>query len=121
MRTDATLTIVGFSVTSRSNKVTFMALQSVAEIFGHSVTDNSGEARQRREQKLCPFRSDRCNKGSLKNPLGICSFTDGQHAGVVCPNRFVEKGRVFTDVGRAAFGTGASILVAPEIRILRVG
>jgi len=98
-----------------------MALQSVAEIFGHSVTDHSDQARQRRDQKLCPFRSDRCNKGNLKHPLGICSFTDGHHAGVVCPNRFVEKGRIFTDVGRAAFGAGASILVAPEIRILRVG
>lgn len=42
-------------------------------------------------------------------------------AGVVCPNRFLESGRVFPDVGRIAFGPGERILVAPEIRILRVG
>ncbi len=56
----------------------------------------------------------------MKAPLGICSFTDGNEAGVVCPLRFLEDGRVFTDVGRAAFGVGAEILVAPEMRILRV-
>lgn len=98
-----------------------MALLSVAEIFDHSVADNSEHAKERREQKLCPFRSERCNKGNLNNPLGICSFTDGQEAGVVCPTRFIEGGRIFTDVGRASFGAGANVLVAPEIRILRMG
>jgi hypothetical protein len=98
-----------------------MSLLSIAEVFGSSVTNNSAEARRRREQKLCPFRQDRCNKGNLKDPLGICSFTNGQMAGVVCPNRFLESGRIFTDVGRIAFGAGERVLVAPEIRILRVG
>ena len=37
----------------------------------------------------------------------------------MCPNRFLEGARVFTDVGRAAFGSGRKILVAPEVRILR--
>jgi hypothetical protein len=53
--------------------------------------------------------------------LGICSFTDGAAAGIVCPNRFLAGGRVFTDVGRIAFGSGTPVLVAPEMRILKVG
>jgi hypothetical protein len=97
-----------------------MSLSSIAEIFGCAVADNSPATQSRRGQKLCPFRNDRCNKGNLKSPLGICSFTDGQVAGVVCPNRFLEGGRIFADVGRAAYGVGTKIVVAPEIRILKV-
>jgi hypothetical protein len=85
------------------------------------VDDNSSATRLRREQKLCPFRQAPCNKGNLQNPLGICSFASGGEAGLVCPHRFLETGRIFTDVGRAAFGVGTRILVAPEIRILKTG
>jgi hypothetical protein len=97
-----------------------MALLPVAEIFGHTVWDDTPQARDRRDQKHCPFRSDRCNKGNLKSPLGICSFGDSNEAGVVCPSRFLEDGRIFTDVGRAAFGGNTRVVIAPEMRILRV-
>lgn len=97
-----------------------MSLLQIGEVFGHAIGDHSVLARKRRAEKWCPFRNDRCNKGGLKHPLGICTFTDGHAAGTVCPNRFLERSRIFVDAGRVAFGAGSQVLVAPEMRILRV-
>lgn len=97
-----------------------MALLNIAEIFGFDVTNGSSAARRSRGQKWCRFRNARCNKGNLQNPLGICSFGDGNQAGIVCPSRFLESDRMFKDAALAAFGRGARIIVAPEIRILRI-
>jgi hypothetical protein len=97
-----------------------MALLDIAEIFGHALASESLRAKEDRRRKWCPFRGGPCNKGNLKKPLGICSFTDGARLGCVCPNRFVEDQRAFRDVGRLAFGSGVSVVIAPEIRILRI-
>lgn len=45
---------------------------------------------------------------------------DDRGATTICPVRFLEGGRMFTDAGRAAFGSGRTIVVAPEMRILHV-
>ncbi|HEV2646895.1 MAG TPA: NotI family restriction endonuclease [Acidobacteriaceae bacterium] len=52
--------------------------------------------------------------------MGICSYTDGKVATVVCPWRFRQDGRLFVDAGRAAFGAGKRILAVPEVRLLEV-
>jgi len=56
----------------------------------------------------------------MKDPLGICTFVSGVEASCVCPHRFLEKKRLFRDAGRLAFGDGAEIVVAPEMRILDI-
>ena len=45
---------------------------------------------------------------------------DDVGATTICPVRFLEGGRMFVDAGRAAFGLGRQIVVAPEMRILHV-
>lgn len=97
-----------------------MSLMSIAEVFGHPVGDISAAAKKDRAGKLCPFRGAACNKGSLADPLGICTFGDAARAGAVCPNRFLEGDRIFSDAGRVVFGARAKVLVAPEIRILEI-
>jgi hypothetical protein len=61
-----------------------------------------------------------CTKQNKTDPLGICSYTDGHVATVVCPSRFREGGRIFVDAGRAAFGRGKRILAVPEVRLLEI-
>jgi hypothetical protein len=97
-----------------------MSLVSIAEVFGHPTGDFSPAATKARKKKWCPFREGPCNKGSLSDPLGICSFGDEKRAGAVCPNRFLEGDRVFADAGKVAFGRGVELLIAPEIRILEL-
>lgn len=91
-----------------------------AEVFGHAVDDHSRKARDSRSEKHCPFRGKPCNKANLEDPLGICSFSDGETATVVCPSRFLEEGRLFRDAGEIAFGKDARVAAIPEIRVLRV-
>jgi hypothetical protein len=94
---------------------------SVAEIFGHGVGNSSPQAVNARAEKCCPFRQSACTKGSADDPLGICSFAaPSANATVVCPVRFLERGRIFRDVGAIAFGKGSRVAVTPEIRVLKL-
>ncbi|HUB67413.1 MAG TPA: NotI family restriction endonuclease [Candidatus Methylacidiphilales bacterium] len=95
-----------------------MALLQIAEVFGND-TSQSWDVEIRRKA-WCPFRQSTCTKQGITDPLGICSYTDERRATCVCPVRFQEKGRLFIDVGRLAFGPGRKIIVAPEIRLLKV-
>jgi hypothetical protein len=96
-----------------------MALLQFAEIFGHDILNQGPVAISDRTQKRCRFQNCDCTKVSATDPLGICSFSDGQTATSVCPMRFQENGVIFQDVGRLAFGAGVRIVAAPEIRLLR--
>lgn len=98
-----------------------MTLLQITEVFGTDGNDHTPSARDCRERKWCPLRNDRCNKGRLDDPLGVCTFGGEHQAGSVCPNRFLERDRVFLEIGRLAFGPDARLLVAPEMRILRTG
>lgn len=97
-----------------------MALMQIAEIFGFSTDNINKVAKETRQAKHCPFRKTKCNKSSLKDPIGICSLTDGVNATAVCPVRFLEGARLFSDAGKHAFGPGVEVAVVPEVRILRV-
>jgi hypothetical protein len=93
----------------------------ISEIFGRSVEDTSIEAKSIRAKKLCPFRSSPCTKSNKKDPIGICSLSDGKHAASLCPVRFLEDDRIFRDAARIAFGNNAEFGVFPEVRVLRIG
>jgi hypothetical protein len=95
-----------------------MALLQIAEVFGHDTAIRLSKSE--RTKPWCPFLGSACTKQSRSEPLGICSYTDGREATVVCPNRFREGGRIFVDAGRAAFGVGKRILAAREVRLLEL-
>jgi len=90
------------------------------EVFGHAVTNLDATAQSDRIARRCPFRGSKCTKASITDPLGICSLTDGKKLATVCPVRFLEGNRVFSDVGKLAFGTGISVIAVPEVRVLEV-
>ena len=92
----------------------------VAEIFGYDVADQSDAAWQNREMRHCRFRDSPCTKSSITDPLGICTLSDGNTAASLCPVRFLERNRIFTDAARIAFGPDTSFAVFPEIRILEI-
>lgn len=93
---------------------------NIAEIFGHGTGDHSDEAWADRLAKRCQYRAGPCTKSSKTDPIGICSVSDGLEAAALCPVRFMEKGHIFRDAARIAFGELASFAIFPEIRILQV-
>jgi hypothetical protein len=97
-----------------------MALLQISEVFGHDINDHSAEGKRDRQRMWCPFRDSKCTKGGKQRPLGICSLGDEEAATSVCPVRFLQGHRIFVDAGRIAFGDGKKIVVAPEMRLLRV-
>jgi hypothetical protein len=95
-----------------------MALLQIGEVFGHDTALSA--SRPGKNLHPCPFRGNDCSKGNKKKPLGICSFTDGKTATVVCPVRFLQDGVMFKDAARIAFGLGAQCVAVPEVRVLEV-
>lgn len=95
-----------------------MSLLQIAEVFGHDTSIPIEE--NLRREAYCPFLEHACRKQSATNPLGICSYTDGTTATVVCPARFREQNRLFIDAAKAAFGSNKRILGVPEVRLLQL-
>jgi hypothetical protein len=95
-------------------------LMRIGETFGHAVDVHSTAAWRDRQEKRCPFRNARCNKGNIEDPLGICSFANDAKGTVVCPSRFLEDNQVFRDAARLAFGAGVKTAAVPEVRVLTV-
>lgn len=92
----------------------------VAEIFGYDVADQSDAAWENRDARHCRFRNSPCTKSSITDPLGICTLSEGETAAALCPVRFLEQNRIFTDAARLAFGLDSKFAVFPEIRILEI-
>lgn len=93
---------------------------NISEVFGHGIGDHTEVAWADRMEKRCRFREGPCNKSSKTDPIGICSISDGVAAASLCPVRFLERGRIFRDAARIAFGESATFAIFPEIRILQV-
>lgn len=91
-----------------------------SEIFGKGIENRSDEAETIRQKKLCPFRNTPCTKDKKVDPLGVCSFSNGELAASVCPVRFLEDNRIFSDASEIAFGKDTSFEVFPEIKILKI-
>ena len=92
----------------------------ISEVFGYGIEDHSPEAMAAQRDKHCPFRGSPCTKSSKKDPIGVCSLSDGQNAASLCPVRFLEGNRIFVDAARIAFGAGTEVALFPEVRILKI-
>lgn len=92
----------------------------ISEVFGHGIQIQSEQAWADRNAKHCSFRDSPCTKSSIKNPIGICSLSTGKEAAALCPARFLEDDRIFTDAANQAFGAGVRFGVFPEVRILKL-
>lgn len=92
----------------------------ISEIFGFGAENLSEKAQNSRSAKLCPFRASPCTKSSTKDPIGICSLSDGEQAASLCPTRFIENNLIFYDAARIAFGDQSEFAIFPEVHILKV-
>lgn len=92
----------------------------IAEVFGTSVLDDSAAATSLRERKWCRFRDTQCTKVRKIDPIGVCAFSTGEDATIVCPFRFGENSRVFRDAAILAFGEGEEIVILPEYKLLSI-
>lgn len=93
---------------------------NISEIFGHGIDVQTDNAWADRKAKRCRFRDGPCNKSSKTDPIGICSVSDSSEAASLCPNRFLEGGRIFQDAARIAFGNTASFSIFSEIKVFQV-
>ena len=120
-RTDETFTMFAIGSASTCVKSVAMSLLQIGEIFGHDISlPGLPHPVQNRIFHPCAIRGNNCAKQSRNNPLSICSFTDGQSATVVCPVRFLEKGKMFKSAANIAFGAGVSCVAVPEFHLLEV-
>ncbi|HEY0759172.1 MAG TPA: NotI family restriction endonuclease [Acidisarcina sp.] len=95
-----------------------MALLKISEVFGND-TSLSLDSKERKRAH-CPFRQSACTKQGITDPLGTCSLSDGETATVICPVRFLQGGRLFSDAGLVAFGRGQRVIAVPEFKLLEI-
>lgn len=93
---------------------------NISEIFGHGVDDQSDLAWTDRNARRCRFSGNPCTKSSKSDPIGICSVSADGEAASLCPNRFLEGGRIFRDAAKLAFGESTEFAIFSEIRILQM-
>ena len=91
----------------------------LAEIFGFPAGNFSPEAKRSRENGLCPFNNKvpACTKASLKDPLGVCSISEGEGFAIICPIRFRENWIIARDAAEFFFPKGTKWVSLPEIRL----
>jgi hypothetical protein len=72
-----------------------------------------------RRRHWCPFLAQLCTKQSrnLTMPFGVCSVHYGGNVVAICPNRFLQANRIFTDIAVAHFDGTHDLLIFPEVRI----
>lgn len=67
--------------------------QKIIEIFGHSPSDISAQARNFWSLNACPFIGQSCGKYDHTNTIcyGTCSVSWKNSSVIICPNRLYEK------------------------------
>jgi hypothetical protein len=96
-----------------------MANYRIAEVFGIAAEVSVDSAKAQRSRKHCPFLGTQCTKPNKKNPLGICSITDGTEVCITCPIRFREGNTIYRRAADIVFGPDTEYLLLGEIPFLR--
>ncbi len=70
-----------------------MNSNTLAEVFGYPINNDSDIAEAHRRNRICPFHNKvaSCTKNSAKNPLGVCSIFHDSKPVITCPIRFTEN------------------------------
>lgn len=100
-----------------------------AEIFGFTTDNFSEQANRARQNHLCPFKGQPCNKKSrlLDIPFGVCTVQHNDDVYSICPVRFQEQGsiqgipRVLEDVALHYFGDFNNVIPFSEVRLPNIG
>lgn len=90
-----------------------------AEVFGHPIDVDSGEARDHRKRHWCPFADDECDKKSrlIDYPMGVCSVQYGEEVIALSPTRFLQDRIIFYDIADHHFNTRDNLLIFSEVSI----
>ncbi len=93
------------------------------EIFGYPIENKSRKTLQNRTRFWCPFMDKKCDKQSrtISFPMGVCSVLHKGSKIAICPNRFLQDNKVFTDVCNEYFGSTDNVLLFKEVGLSRVG
>jgi hypothetical protein len=93
------------------------------EIFGYPINNKTDKAIETKKTFKCKYLDTTCTKQSrlIKYPLGICSVNSGNSKPIICPNRFLENMKVFSDIATSLFKTKNNILLFSEVKLSNVG
>jgi len=93
--------------------------QPLAEVFGHTIDDQSKKAVRYRTRRLCPFNNKvpNCTKDKAKNPLGVCSVFQDNTPAITCPIRFREDWLITDDSASFFFNDGIAWSSLTEVRL----
>ncbi len=82
-----------------------MPRHPLAEVFGFPTSNFSTEATRHRAKRLCPYNNKvpNCTKDKAKDPLGVCSVYEDDHAVVTCPVRFRQDWLIADDAATFFF------------------
>jgi hypothetical protein len=94
-----------------------------SEIFGFPYSNHSPIAIQNRERFWCPFVNKVCYKKSrlIEYPFGACTVHYSNEDIAVCPRRFLDQNRVFTDIAKDYFKSLDNLIIFPEVRLKDTG
>jgi len=91
----------------------------LVEVFGYPTDEFSKEARQHRENKLCPFNNKKpgCTKVNSDNPLGACDVHKDGKPIITCPTRFTEDWLIAKHAAHFFFNPGDSYRILQEVQL----
>lgn len=91
----------------------------LGEVFGYPSTNLSSEAKEYRAEELCRFKGhgQPCTKVNAGIKIGVCSVLSKGSCVITCPYRFIERGVIFEEACKFAFGTSLNCRVIPEVSI----
>jgi hypothetical protein len=92
---------------------------ALVEIFGHSPSDTTPEARKFWKLAACPFIGKSCSKHDHTNTIcyGTCSVTNTGQNIMICPNRlYADNYEAIHRVSRSVFGSKPFMLFDDYIK-----
>lgn len=95
-----------------------MALR-IVELFGYSPSDPSGDARQTRRDRRCPFLESKCTKQFRDGEIsGACTVRLANSGPVICcPNRlYSDHYKILEEIAESSFGDGVRLIPAQQVR-----
>lgn len=96
-----------------------MNSNTLAEVFGYPINNNSEIAETHRRNRICPFHNKvaSCTKNSAKNPLGVCSIFHESRPVITCPIRFTENWDFTIQASEFFFGKDSKWTSLREVRL----